>query len=116
MGLKKYNHITQTRKELHWLTIKARCKFKIISLTWKALQKMGPSYIKDLLKIKTCRLGFKLNNSIALVISRTNLISCGNRAFRKAAQILWSDQTKRLRNTEKLNTFKSRLKPNFSNK
>ncbi len=28
MGLKIYDHITQARKELHWITIQARCKFK----------------------------------------------------------------------------------------
>ncbi len=27
MGLKKYDHITQARKDLHWLPIEARCKF-----------------------------------------------------------------------------------------
>ncbi len=29
LGLKKHDHITQVRKELHWLPIEARCKFKI---------------------------------------------------------------------------------------
>ncbi len=34
--------------ELYWLTIEARCKFK----TGKAPNKMEPTYIEDLLKIK----------------------------------------------------------------
>jgi exonuclease III len=110
MSLNKHDHITQARKELHWLPIEARCKFKIITLTWKALNKMGPTYIKDLLKIKTCRLGLRSNNSIILEIPKTNLIGCGNRAFCKAAPVLWNDLTEELRNTEKLDTFKSRLK------
>ncbi len=78
MGLKKHDHITQTRKELHWLRIEARCKFKIIMLTWKALKNMGPTYIKNLLKIKTCRAGLRSNNSIMLEIPKINLISCGD--------------------------------------
>ncbi len=52
MKLKKYDHITEARKALHWLPIEARIKFKIIMLTWKALNKMAPSYIKHMLKIK----------------------------------------------------------------
>ncbi len=46
MELKKYDHITQARKELHWLPTKTRLKFKIITLTWKALNNMDTAYIK----------------------------------------------------------------------
>ncbi len=49
MGLKKHDHITQARKELHWLPIEARLKFKMITLTWKVLNNMGPAYIKKTL-------------------------------------------------------------------
>jgi hypothetical protein len=115
MGLKKYDHITQIRKELHWLPIEARCKFKIIMLTWKALNTMGPTYIKDLLKIKLCRSVLRSNNSIILEIPKTNLIGCGNRAFCKAAPVLWNGLPEELRNTEKLGTFKSRLKTKLFN-
>ncbi len=46
MGLKKHDHITEARQELHWLPVEARLKFKILTLTWKALNDMGPAYIK----------------------------------------------------------------------
>ena len=110
MGLKKHDHITHARKELHWLPIEARCKFKIITLTWKALNNMGPTYIKDLLKVKSCRPGLRSNKSIILEIPKTNLTGCGNRAFCKAGPVLWNDLTEELRNTENLDTFKARLK------
>ncbi len=64
MGVKKHNHITHARKELHWLPIEARCKFKIITLTWKALNKMGLTYIKNLLKIKMCRPDLRPNKVV----------------------------------------------------
>ncbi len=78
---------------------------------WKALNKMGP-YIKDLLKLKTCRPGLRSNNSIILDICGTNLISVGDRAFFKVATVLWNDLTEELRNTEKLDIFKSSLETN----
>jgi exonuclease III len=81
MGLKKHEHITHARKELHWLPIEARCKFKIITLTWKALNNMGPTYIKDLLKVKSCRPGLQSNKSIILEIPKTNLTGCGKKSF-----------------------------------
>ncbi len=110
MGLKKHDHITQARKDLHWLSIEARCKFKIITLTWKALNYMGPTYIKNLLKVKKGRPGLRSNNSIVLEIPKTNIISCGDRAFCKAAPVLWNELTEGLRNINKLTILKSRLK------
>ncbi len=45
MDLNKHYHITQAWKELHWLPIEARCQFKIITLIWKVLNKMGPTLL-----------------------------------------------------------------------
>ena len=35
--LRKYDHIRETLIKLHWLPVKARIEFKILLLTWKAL-------------------------------------------------------------------------------
>ncbi len=80
-SLKKHDNITQSRKELHWLPIKARCKFKIITLT---LNTMGPTYIKYCKRLKHV-------DMVILEIPKTNLISCGNQAFCKASPLLWND-------------------------
>ena len=45
----KYDHITPLLKELHWLPIEQRIKFKILLITFKALNKQAPNYITDLL-------------------------------------------------------------------
>ena len=76
---------------------------------------MGPTYIKNLLNIKVCKPGLRSNNSIILEIPKTKLIGSGNRAFCKAAPVLWNDLAEELRNTEKLDTFKSRLKTKLFN-
>ncbi len=55
------------------------------------------------------------NNSIILVIPRTNLISCGDQTLYKAAPVLCNGLIEVLRNTEKLDTFKSRLKTKLPN-
>ncbi len=111
--LKKYDHITDARKALYWLPIETRIKFKLIMLTWKALNKMAPSYIKHLLKIKEGRSGPRSNKTIALEIPKIKLKSCVDRAFCKAALMLWNDLPHELKNIDKLNTFKSRLKTNL---
>ena len=46
---RKYDHITPILKELHWLPVSERIKFKILLLTLKALHQQSPVYIQDLL-------------------------------------------------------------------
>ena len=45
---RKYDHITPILKEIHWLPISERIKFKIMLLTFKALHQQSPVYIQDL--------------------------------------------------------------------
>lgn len=49
--LKKYDHISEYRKELHWLPISHIITFKVLlfSFTFNALHNQGPLYLKDLL-------------------------------------------------------------------
>ena len=53
LSCKKYNHITPILISLHWLPVRYRINFKILLLTFKALNGMAPSYIIDLIHIKT---------------------------------------------------------------
>ena len=46
-GLRKYDGITQSLIELHWLPVKARVDFKVILLVFKALNGKAPLYIQD---------------------------------------------------------------------
>ncbi|KAJ8376767.1 hypothetical protein SKAU_G00073470 [Synaphobranchus kaupii] len=46
---KKYEHITPVLASLHWLPIKFRIDFKVLLLTFKALNGLAPVYICNLL-------------------------------------------------------------------
>ena len=53
---RKYDHITETLINLHWLPIKYRIKYKVLLLTFKCLRKdeedkpRAPVYLADLLQ------------------------------------------------------------------
>jgi len=49
---KKCEHISPILRKLHWLPITKRIEFKIITMTYKALNGMAPSYICDLLQVR----------------------------------------------------------------
>lgn len=45
-----YDHIKPVLKQLHWLPVSQRIDYKILRLTYKALNGQAPSYITELLK------------------------------------------------------------------
>uniref|UniRef100_A0A8C2FVH5 Tetratricopeptide repeat domain 19 n=1 Tax=Cyprinus carpio TaxID=7962 RepID=A0A8C2FVH5_CYPCA len=49
----KRAHITPILASLHWLPVKFRMHFKILVLTFRALQGQAPPYISDLIQLRT---------------------------------------------------------------
>ena len=45
----KFSHITPTLQSLHWLKVKQHIEYKIVSLTYYAVQFHQPSYLSNLL-------------------------------------------------------------------
>ena len=46
---RKFDHITPTLNELHWLPVRQRTYFKVLLFTFKALNGKAPIYIDELL-------------------------------------------------------------------
>ena len=46
-GVRKYQHISPTLAKLHWLPICFRIDFKVLMLTYKALNVLGPRYLAE---------------------------------------------------------------------
>ena len=44
---RKYDHITPVLVDLHWLPVKQRIDFKILLLTYKALNGLAPAYLRE---------------------------------------------------------------------
>ena len=53
LGGCKYDHITPILRELHWLPIEHRITFKLLLITFNALNNFAPCYISNLLHIYT---------------------------------------------------------------
>ena len=106
----KFNHITPILKDLHWLPINERIKFKILILTFKALHDLTPSYIQELTSLY--RPSRTLRSSMSLCRNSTsyNLKSYGSRACAVASPQLWNDLPEQIKNSDHLQTFKTRLK------
>ena len=106
LGLKKREPKTEHLKNLHWLKVQERIEFKILLMTYKALNGLAPSYISELILYNP--LSGSRTPSLQTYISKT---SYGDRAFICCAAKLWNQLPTDLRDCPfGINVFKSRLK------
>jgi hypothetical protein len=109
----RFEHITPSLFSLHWLPIAYRIKFKILLLTFKALNGLAPEYISELLELKiTSRYNLRSSKDMNLlehskVKSKATL---GDRSFTVAAPKLWNNLPNALRNVSNGDSFKCLLK------
>ena len=86
----KYDHITPLLMELHWLPVQQRINFKILLITYRALNGQAPSYISDLLSYYRSARSLRSSTQNLLRNSCYNLKNYGGRSFVVAAPRLWN--------------------------
>lgn len=109
MRASKHHSISHIMKQLHWLPIKQRVQFKIITITWKSLHGLAPSYIDELLTPYVPSRELRSSDRKDLVIPRYRN-NYGARAFSSAAPTLWNSLPVNMRDVDCYATFKCQLK------
>ena len=111
LGIGKFSHITPALYELHWLPVSLRIDYKILLLTFKCIYGLAPTYLSDLISIKSNSL-YNLRSTGKLLLDRKGemLTTLGVRSFSAAAPKLWNGLPVEIRQETPLNSFKSRLK------
>ena len=84
----KYEHITPILEELHWIPVDQRTEFKILVLTFQALNGTAPKYLRDLLILCQSNRTLRSIDKKLLAVPSYNLEKYGRRAFSVAAPIL----------------------------
>lgn len=105
----KYSSISSILQELHWLPVKQRIKFKILTITWKALHDQAPQYIKELLHLYIPSRELRSSHQNQLVVPRC-CQTYGKRAYSVAAPTLWNALPCAMRDIQCYETFKKHLK------
>ena len=105
-------HISPFLKELHWLPDKYRIEFKILILTFQAIDGLAPEYLCDLIQIRELpNYNLRRSNEIFLTVpSHESPNSIEDRAFKFAAPKLWNRLPKEIRHIDSLDNFKKQLK------
>ena len=107
---RKRDHISPVLASLHWLPVKSRIEFKILLLTYKALNGQAPLYLKELLVPYYPTRALRSQNTGLLVVPKVSKSRMGGRAFNYQAPLLWNHLPVSVREADTLSTFKSRLK------
>ena len=115
----KFCHITPVLHQLHWLPVLFRINFKVLLLTFKAIRKLAPSYINDLVKIKPLNSRYGLRSNDGILLSHPNfktLTALGDRACVASAPKLRNDLPSDIRMAKSVDTFKKLLKTHLFSK
>ena len=102
----KYTHTTPVLKELHWLPVVERIKFKILMLTWKIVNGGAPHYFHDLISEYVPTRNLR-SSGTGMLTPRRVKCSFGEKAFASSAPALWNALPSSVRNARSLESFKS---------
>lgn len=111
----KREHVTPLYMQLHWLPIECRIQYKILLLTYKALNGLAPNYLSELLVPHAPIRQLRSANQLKLVQPRTRT-RYGDRSFSCAAPTLWNELPIAVRRATTLTSFKVNLKTHIFKK
>ena len=115
MLAKRRDHITPILKDLHWLPIKYRIQYKVLLITFKALNGTAPHYISELICSYTPSRCLRSSSQNLLTVPPARTKTLGERAFAHAAPKLWNSLPDSLRCQMTTDQFKKNLKTHLYN-
>ena len=104
---RKYESISNTLRELHWLPVESRVIFKILLLVFKCIRGMCSENLVSKLKFKKyhCRPDDYLKLETGKVLTKF-----GRRTFEYAGPRLWNSLPLNIRTEEDIEKYKRQLK------
>jgi hypothetical protein len=109
-GTPKFEHITPVLRTLHWLPVEQRIRYKILLTVFKALHKLAPRYIQDMIVPYIPSRNLRSLDLNLLVVPRTSSSLIQARAFSVAGPLMWNSLPPEMRGLDSINKFKSKLK------
>ena len=108
----KYDSSISALKDLHWLPVRARIHFKILSLMHQFTYEKSPSYLSELFQEKQL-LRCLIGNTCAVityVVPNNRKKTFADRSFSTAGPLYWNELPHNIRKIQDFNVFKKRCK------
>uniref|UniRef100_A0A669B8C0 Reverse transcriptase domain-containing protein n=1 Tax=Oreochromis niloticus TaxID=8128 RepID=A0A669B8C0_ORENI len=106
----KFEHISPVLNSLHWLPCQVRADFKVLLLTYKALNGLAYTYLSDLLHLYVPSRALRSQDSGLLKVPRARKKTVGEQAFSFRAPFLWNNLAQDIRQACSVEVFKTKLK------
>ena len=108
----KYSSSTDARYTIHWLPIKDRNCYKMLSLAFKCPHDLGPSYLNEMFvqNILQRRLRSNSTNEITYIVPRNKNKTFGDASFSFCGPNEWNNLPNELKCIENCAAFKKCLK------
>lgn len=108
----KFDSAKSCLKELHWLPIEYRIKFKCMCIVYKCVNNKAPDYLKRLFNRKSENLHNLRSNSntMDLLVPRTKRKTFADRSISVAGPKFWNELPIFIRKSETVEIFKKNLK------
>ena len=103
---------TRCLQKLHWLPIKQRIKFKILTLVYKCINNQAPSYLQNLLTVNpTSNRSTRSNSKFKqLIVPFTKKKTFADRSFSVVGPKYWNELPNELCMQTNLESFRRNLK------
>jgi hypothetical protein len=109
LNRRKFDHITPSLAELHWLPVRQRTTFKIATLTYKLLHSSQPHYLSNSLRLYQPQRNLRSSNQNLLTVTRSRTVTA-SRGFKHSSVSVWNSLPSDIRNSETLLCFRRQLK------
>ena len=104
----RHDHVTPVLRGLHWLPVASRIHFKVLLLAYRCVNGLAPTYLAELLHIRTPdgRLRKDYAPTLHQCITKKSI---GESAFGTTAPRLWNSLPADIRNSKTLTIFRKSL-------
>jgi len=90
-GTRRSDHISPVLRQLHWLPVRQRVDFKVVTLVHQSLSVISPPYLADVCRLVADAHERRLRSTVSRTCAVTQTYSTfGDRAFGAAGPGLWN--------------------------
>ena len=104
----RFSHITPLMYDLHWLPLKKRIHFNILLFAFKTIYGIAPTYIQNLVSLKS-KGAYNLRSLDGILLASStfrNKVTLGDRSFQATAPKLWNALPRELRDNPNLQSLR----------
>ena len=114
----KYDSISECFETLHWLPIRSRIEYKLLTVVHRCLYGVAPKYLTDLVTFKTPtgRITRQQSDNLLLNVPRVKAKTFQARGFAYTGPYLWNNLPYTIRDLTNYETFKKTIKGHLFSK